>query len=233
MVSEYNHKQLGNIRLVRNARVRRITVSVNRNGEVRLSYPWFTLKSTALGFLDQKCEWIAQARLRQQKRNAARTLEEGFKTRTHTLRFLQGARVSVCIDENYINIGMPQGSEVCCEQIQTAARRGVTEAYRQEAKQWLIPLVARLADAYGFRYNKVTIKNIHSKWGSCSQSDNINLSLYLMALPDELIEFVVLHELCHTRVKNHSVQFHALLNSLVAGRESELNRQLRGYSTKI
>jgi predicted metal-dependent hydrolase len=50
-----------------------------------------------------------------------------------------------------------------------------------------------------------------------------------MLLPEHLREFILLHELCHTRHHNHSAAFHALLNSLVEGRESVLNAELRKY----
>lgn len=50
-----------------------------------------------------------------------------------------------------------------------------------------------------------------------------------MLLPEHLRDFIILHELCHTRHHNHSPQFHALLDSLVGGRERLLNRELKQY----
>ncbi|MBQ5807116.1 MAG: M48 family metallopeptidase, partial [Tidjanibacter sp.] len=58
---------------------------------------------------------------------------------------------------------------------------------------------------------------------------NISLSLYLAALPDELIDFVCVHELCHRIHPNHSADFHALVDRHLGGREKELNAQLRNY----
>lgn len=103
------------------------------------------------------------------------------------------------------------------------------EALRAEAKAWLIPRLQELAAKHGFSYNKVFIKNNVSNWGSCSTKGNINLNMQLMRLPQELRDYVILHELCHLKQLNHGAEFHALLNDLCEGREKELRRQLRGY----
>ncbi|MBR5736814.1 MAG: M48 family metallopeptidase [Bacteroidales bacterium] len=107
------------------------------------------------------------------------------------------------------------------------------EALRAEAKAWLIPRLATLAEKYGFTYNKVFIKNNISNWGSCSTKGNINLNMQLMRLPEELRDYVILHELCHLRQLNHGAEFHALLDSLLGGREKELRRELRKYHIGI
>ena len=103
------------------------------------------------------------------------------------------------------------------------------EALRAEAKAWLIPRLQELAASHGLTYNKVFIKNNVSNWGSCSVKGNINLNMQLMRLPEELRDYVILHELCHLRQLNHGAEFHTLLNSLCGGREKELRRQLRNY----
>lgn len=103
------------------------------------------------------------------------------------------------------------------------------EALRAEAKAWLKPRLAELAAKYGFTYNKVFIRNNLTNWGSCSNRGNISLNMQLMRLPEELRDYVILHELCHLKQLNHGAEFHALLDSLCGGREKELRRQLRKY----
>ena len=107
------------------------------------------------------------------------------------------------------------------------------EALRSEAKQVLPAMVERLAQQYGFRYGRVTIRATRSKWGCCTSQNNLSLSLFLMTLPTHLQEFVVLHELCHTIHHNHSAEFHALLDKVTGGREKELNRQLKGVRKNL
>lgn len=85
------------------------------------------------------------------------------------------------------------------------------ESLRLQAKAELPPRLAELAARYGFRYNKVTIKNNVSNWGSCSAKGNINLNLNIVRLPKVLQDYVLLHELCHLKHQDHGHAFHLLL----------------------
>lgn len=100
---------------------------------------------------------------------------------------------------------------------------------RREARRVLPPLVEQLAAKHGFSYTSLRISSAHTRWGSCSGRNGLSLSLFVMLLPDHLREFIILHELCHTRHHNHSAAFHTLLDSCVAGKEKALNRELKAY----
>jgi predicted metal-dependent hydrolase len=102
------------------------------------------------------------------------------------------------------------------------------EALRAEAKAVLPNRLAELAGKYGFHYNQVRIKHNSSNWGSCSAKGNINLNLNLMRVPEELRDYVMLHELCHLRYMNHGPQFHALLESVCPGHRN-LQQQLKKH----
>lgn len=99
---------------------------------------------------------------------------------------------------------------------------------RAEAKAYLPARLRELADRNGFRFNQVRIKHNVSNWGSCSVKGNINLNLNLMRLPEELRDYVMLHELCHLKHLNHGPEFHALLES-VCPEHRRLQRQLKDY----
>ena len=103
----------------------------------------------------------------------------------------------------------------------------LVEQLRAQAKAELPPRLAQLAALHGFVYRKVFIKNNISNWGSCSSLGNINLNLRLVTLPQELQDYVMLHELCHLKYLNHGPQFHALLESVCPGHR-ELARLLKG-----
>jgi predicted metal-dependent hydrolase len=78
---------------------------------------------------------------------------------------------------------------------------------REKAKKILVGRLQKLAEEHGFQYNRVFIRSQRTRWGSCSCKNNINLNTALLHLPDDLIDYVMLHELVHTRVKNHSAAF--------------------------
>ena len=105
---------------------------------------------------------------------------------------------------------------------------GEIEAMRAEAKRVLPPRLAELAERYSFKYNQVRIKHNSSNWGSCSRKGNINLNLNLVRLPDDLRDYVLLHELCHLKHPDHGPGFHALLESLCPDHRKK-EKELRKY----
>ena len=101
------------------------------------------------------------------------------------------------------------------------------EIDRAEARRKLVGRLNELCEQHGFAYNKVFMRNQRTRWGSCSAKNNINLNMKLVRLPDEMIDYVLLHELVHTRVKNHTNEFWAELNRLVGdakAKDKELNK---------
>ena len=101
-------------------------------------------------------------------------------------------------------------------------------AGRDEARKVLADRVRELARAHGFTYNRIFIKSQRTLWGSCSGRNNINLNVNLLRLPEALRDYVILHELVHTRHKNHSKAFWCELDRYV-GDGKALQRQLRNF----
>jgi predicted metal-dependent hydrolase len=100
---------------------------------------------------------------------------------------------------------------------------------KARARVVLIERLEELAELHNFRFNKASIRNQKTKWGSCSSKDNISLNMNLVRLPAELRDYVILHELVHTRFKNHSKKFWAELDRRIDGSAKELSRMLKKY----
>ena len=98
-----------------------------------------------------------------------------------------------------------------------------------KARKQLVKRLDELSKKHGISYNRVFIRNQKTRWGSCSQKNNINLNINLVRLPDELIDYTILHELAHIRVKNHSKQFWDELEKLVEGAR-KLDRKLSRFN---
>jgi hypothetical protein len=99
---------------------------------------------------------------------------------------------------------------------------------KKYARQFLLGRLAQLADEHNFTYAKAAVRNQKTLWASCSHENNISLNINLIKLRPELIDYVILHELVHTRVKNHSKKFWAELDRYVPG-SKKLDKLLRNH----
>ncbi len=103
---------------------------------------------------------------------------------------------------------------------------------RRAAKTILVQRLNELSRIHGYRYNRVFIRNQKTRWGSCSAKNNISLNMKLTRLPGHLMDYVILHELVHTRIKDHGQDFYAELDRLVSHRK-EMDQVLKTYGAGL
>ncbi len=106
-----------------------------------------------------------------------------------------------------IRLIIPTGWPDQSAEVQAQAERAAVRALKKEAAQLLPQRLESLARQHGFSYNSVGIKRLKSRWGSCNERQDIVLNCFLMQLPWHLIDYVLLHELVHTRVLRHGAPF--------------------------
>ena len=104
-------------------------------------------------------------------------------------------------------------AEAMAKQQQIASVKKLSmDEIRQLADQALKVVPERVkhyAPLVGVTYGRITIRNQRSKWGSCSSKGNLNFNCLLMPVPPEVLDSVVVHELCHRKEMNHSDKFYA------------------------
>lgn len=127
----------------------------------------------------------------------------------------------------------PRGTDFSNPQLQVWLKKVIGEALRKNAKLVLPPRLYALSKRYGLPFHEVKINSSSGRWGSCSTRKDINLSYYLLLLPQHLIDYVLLHELTHTRVMNHSAEFWEMLDRLTDGRCEVLRRELKEFSASL
>lgn len=107
-------------------------------------------------------------------------------------------------------------------------RAGLDPIDRKTARTHLVARLEELSAYHGFAYNQVSIRDQRTRWGSCSSANNLSLNMKLLWLPSELQDYVLLHELAHTRIPDHSRRFWDLLERVCPGAR-RLRRELKDY----
>ncbi len=232
--SIYDHPTLGEIDVVFSSRARRISIRINSSARCTLTIPLWSSREEALTFLGSKVEWIERTRERTRKRHPEQLIDMPYSTRRHSLRLTPVSRKSVAakVKDGVIEVQYPLEIRYDTPEVQKIIKRGIEEAWRAEAAEILPERVRGYASKFGMKVGEVTVRNSRTRWGSCSSRNDISLSLHLMKLPDELIDYIIIHELCHIRHKNHGPRFYKLLDSLCDGRHEELRKKLKAYSTR-
>ncbi len=102
---------------------------------------------------------------------------------------------------------------------------------RTKARRHLAGRLNSLAKGHGFTFNRVSMRSQKTRWGSCSRNNNISLNAKLVLLPEDLVDYVILHELVHTRIPNHSNGFWEELDRYVGNGKAFASRLRKyGYS---
>lgn len=103
---------------------------------------------------------------------------------------------------------------------------------RAVARNIIVDRLNELARLHGFTYNKVFVRNQKTRWGSCSSRNNISLNMNLIRLPGELLDYTILHELVHTRIKDHSPRFWEELEKYVP-QPRKVDKQLNRFGPML
>lgn len=230
--------EIGKVNFVKSKRAKNLRISIKPFHGVKVTMPYYMSYKAARRFLDLKKNWVIKNLNEIKSKEVGKTFfneNTDFKTNLHTLKILREGEESLKsrLANDFITIKIPLKFKIESDEIQKFIRKSIEESWRIEAKATLLQRTQELADKYGFSFNKVTIRNTISRWGSCSYQNNINYSLHLMRLPKELQDYVILHELSHTKEKNHQPPFWKLLDSVTNGNAKRLDRDVKKYSTRI
>jgi predicted metal-dependent hydrolase len=228
-----NIERLGTVSFTINERSRRIRLSVKSDGEIVVSMPPAILYRDAIRFVESKADWILKQQTRIQKSTTLFAPESCFKTRFHQLAITKGNtdRVYNRVGNGVIQIFIPERVNHELPKIQDFIKKTLVDVMRWEAKIYLPKRIKELADKHGFKYQDISIKNTKTRWGSCSSANNINLNLHLMRVPEHLIDYVLLHELAHTVVKNHGEKFWLLLEHCYPNAR-KADKEMNDYRTQ-
>jgi predicted metal-dependent hydrolase len=186
-------------------------------------------------FVESKIVWILQAQSRisvSERERTVFTAQTVFSTKNRQLILLpwKSELFRAQTTKDTLKIFYPHNVELLSEKAQETIRNYIIQTFRDEAKEYLPQRTEQLAAVHGFSFCGVTVKNISSRWGSCSATNHINLNIHLMRLPQELSDYVILHELTHTVHKNHGKFFWQNLNAVTNGKAKQFSKEMKKYS---
>ena len=232
------HNTLGILTLRKLRRSRNLNISVRPKG-VLITMPFSVSFEKALLFLDSREDWVLQAlqkiRTKEERTQTKFTPETEFGTYSRRVQLIADDRLNVRVKvrPEVVEIYYPVTRNINDPVLQEVIRKAVEHAWKVEAHEVLPARVKDLSAQHGLSYKRLSIRSSRTCWGSCSADNSLNLSLHLMHLPDHLIDYIILHELCHTRHKNHGPAFWACLDQMTGGKARLYDRQMKAHSTRI
>lgn len=214
----FEHPELGLVQLRTRMSARRQIIKVTQNLVI------ITVPSGFEDLVFPLSEEIIDKILRLRQKMVKRSGDGRFKIEeeiaTMTFRVVIGRQENSKIrvygarlDDGVLRINMPVGADIEADMVQKALKRIVLKFLRMEAERVLPQKMDYWSKQCGLDYRSLKVDSAKSRWGCCSSHKDIKLSYYLLLLPERLVDYVIVHELCHTREMNHGPRFKALLHS--------------------
>lgn len=206
---------IGPVLLQKRRANRSIRLTIGHDGTVRVSMPAWSPYKVGEAFALSKRDWIVR---HSTSRQPLVIRPDDRIGKGHRLRFVheQRPKIGSRVTPTEVIIRLPLNKEPGDSDVQAVVQAAAIRALKLEAKLLLPQRLAALAKQHDFTYHSVTIKQLKTRWGSCSSNKDIALNCFLMQLPWELIDYVILHELVHTRILAHGQPFWDELGTYVS-----------------
>lgn len=225
-----NDEEFGDIQIRRIKTASAIKIGVGSSGQLRATMPprapLYLLKRLITSSRQPIRDLLA--------RSLPDTVyESGMQVgKTHSLLITSGSTLSITRQGTTLAATVPEAMSTTSPDVQMMIRQEVIKALRKEAKSYLPRRLKMLAERHGYQYEKVRFSHASTRWGSCSSAGTISVNIALMKLPFELIDYVLIHELCHTRQMNHSPAFWELVAAVDPEYQTH-RRNVKAYTPTI
>lgn len=198
-----------------NSRAKRLAIRISQ-GNVKISVPRNIPIKQAQTFIEAKKEWILKHwQAQNAERDGGRGLVEGSEipylgnNLVLHIKIYEGRRLKISRLNNELTIFLPEGLPQ--ESQALLLPEGLKQWYKEEARRILWDKLDYYAQALGVEYRQFRLKEQKTRWGSCSAEGNINLNWRVILAPEQVVDYLVIHELAHLRHLNHSRDFWRLV----------------------
>ena len=195
---------------------------MRETGEIVLYAPYSANQAKIESIVNSKIDWIEKhSKITNERISLLPTLQEGSKIYIAGKVYLIGYS-----DNNRVFLGK-DGETLFLPKDNLKA--GLTAFIKAIFLPYVSKKTQYFASKFAFNYKEIKVKKLKRVWGSCSVNNLITYSLALALVPEDLCDYVVLHELCHTVQKNHQKGFYGLLK-LVLPNYKEKQKKLKEFS---
>jgi predicted metal-dependent hydrolase len=221
---------IGEVTLAKRRGARNMRLTVTPSGRVRVGLPTWAPYASGVNFAKSHSAWI-KAQLAKHRQDL---FQDGdLIGKYHRIEY----EFSPYASSTYVRLKNPKisvRSRLPLEHpsVQAAIVKAGERALRSEADNLLPQRLKLLAGRHGFNYKSLQIRKLTSRWGSCSNAKDIRLSYFLIQLPWPLIDYVLLHELVHTKHLSHSREFWSAFSSALPDAR-KLQKQIRAYNPRL
>lgn len=216
-------------RIIRSSR-RTLGIVVSPEKGVVVRAPYRATVEEIRKFVEEKSEWIERhLSMFGKMKSLSHTGKDGehimFRGREYRVSVVQSDVINVTLKDGILEVGSPNPEKI-------SATKAIIELwYRHNAEVILRTMFKDVLFRYSvqnFKPAQLTIRKMKGKWGSCTSKGRITLNSELIKLNDSLVEYVIIHELCHLKHPNHGEGFYSLLGELVP-QWQEMRKQLKKY----
>jgi predicted metal-dependent hydrolase len=206
-------KDVGKITVYKKRSNKSLKISVSQDNEIKISLPIWTPYAVGVEFARRNKEWI---------KNNLSVLEQSFQNNQIFGKNLQLQIVPIesskifrsRISHQKIMVYLPDGLDINSDEVQDKIKNVIKRALKKESNSIIKQRLDIIARQTRLEYKDLNIKELKRRWGSCDTNGRITINLYLIQLPWELIDYVLLHELVHTIHMSHDSNFWGMMNEL-------------------
>lgn len=217
---------IGTVTLAKRRGSKNLRLSIQPDGRVRVGLPVWAPYSAGISFALSRADWIRSHTATIQKPMLKHGQRIGKSYRLEFMSVPSANRTQARLGINSITISSNLALEH--QLVQNRAAKAAERALKKEAEALLGARLKQLSARHSLPYKSLRIKKLSSRWGSCSSQAVITLNYFLIQLPWNLIDYVIVHELAHTRHLNHSRDFWALVEGIIPDAKGR-RRQIKNY----
>lgn len=194
---------IGEFTIYKRKGTKKVSIKIFGN-KVKVSQPPWLPYATGVAFVKQNADWISK----QIQNIVYETITNGQSIgKNHTINFIFGNKVRTLVKNNQIDIYYTDTNSQNSDLVQAKSKQAIKRALIIEAKDLIPARIQLIADNFDYHFNSLVIKPLKTRWGSCSSTGIITINCYLMMMPWEIIDYVLLHELTHTKHLHHGKEF--------------------------